>query len=62
MIFSSLASLNPELSPQTRFFKIRLLYDPVEPFKVDLFPYVSSCSELIVEIQDFSGLYQPLNL
>ena len=30
---------NPELSIDTRFFKFRPFYDPVEPFEVDPFPY-----------------------
>ena len=36
-----LESSNPEVSPQTRFLKIRPLYDFVEPFEVHLFPNFS---------------------
>ena len=35
---NSLESLNPELSPQTRFFKFRPFCDLVELFEVDPFP------------------------
>ena len=31
-----LQSITPELSNETRFFTFRPLYDPVEPFDVDL--------------------------
>ena len=38
------------------------LYDPVEPFEVNPLPDFSSFSEIIGEIQAFSGLHQSLNV
>ena len=50
-------SIIPELSDETRFFTFRPFYDHVEPFEVDPFPDFSLISEIIGEIQAFSGLY-----
>ena len=57
-----LQSITFELSNETRVFKFQPFYDLVEPFEVDLYPDFSAFSEIIVEIQAFSCLYQSLNL
>ena len=53
--YNYLQSINPELSDETRFFKFRPFYDPVEPFEVDLFPF------FLLIFQDFLIIFRSIS-
>ena len=57
ILSTTLERPNPEFLSNTRFFKFRLFYDFVEPFKVDPYPGFSAFSEITVQIQAFSDLH-----
>ena len=52
-----LQSIIPELSNETRCFTFRLLYDPVEPFEVELLPVISSISQIFRLFFDYLPEY-----